>query len=47
MSIQKCQMDQVRSYMKLSLTFILDAVVWGGQTESIHLDKADGIDYLQ
>ena len=46
MNLHNCQMDQLRSQIKLSLNFCLDRAVWGVGTESIQLEKAVGIFYL-
>ena len=43
MNFQKCQMDQLRTQINLSLTFKLDSSVWGVGAEGIHLENAGRI----
>ena len=44
-SFHKCQMDQLKTKFKLSLTSNLDSAVWGVRTESIPLRRASGVVY--
>ena len=47
MKFQKCQMDQLRTQTKHSLTFNLDSAVWCLGSECVHLEKTGEVVYLR